>query len=61
MVSFLFRGSVTLSTSASGQTSYVEPEPAIHLNNAIAALKSQEKDLENAILTQITSKVVISS
>lgn len=51
------KGSVTLASSASGSTVYMEPEPVVALNNAESMLGSQEQEEEQAILAQLTQAV----
>lgn len=52
----VFRGSVALATSSSGQTVYIEPASVIELNNKIASLKSSEDDAENSVLDYLSDK-----
>ena len=53
------KGSVTLASSASGSTVYMEPTPIVALNNAEAMLGAQEEEEEQAILAQLTHMVCI--
>ena len=51
------RGSVTLDTSVSGNTVYMEPKPVVALNNAEALLAGQEQEEELAILAELSRQV----
>ena len=51
------RGSVTLDTSVSGNTVYMEPQPVVALNNAEALLAGQEQEEELAILAELSLQV----
>ena len=51
------KGSVTLASSASGSTVYMEPTPVVALNNAEAMLGAQEEEEEQAILSELTHMV----
>eukprot|EP00891_Asterochloris_glomerata_P003959 jgi/Astpho2/3959/e_gw1.00063.256.1_t len=51
------RGSVTLDTSVSGNTVYMEPQPVVALNNAEALLAGQEQEEELAILADLSRQV----
>lgn len=51
------KGSLTLDRSSTGATLYMEPEPAVRLNNAEARLAGQEADEEDAILFHLSSMV----
>jgi len=50
----LLKGGVTLDVSNSGATYFMEPEPAIHLNNEEIHLAEEEKLEEIAVLRQLT-------
>ena len=51
------RGSVTLNTSVSGNTVYMEPQPVVALNNAEALLAGEEQEEELAILADLSRQV----
>ena len=51
------KGSLTLDRSSTGATLYMEPEPAVGLNNAEARLTGQEADEEDSILSHLSSLV----
>ena len=51
------RGSVTLATSASGATLYLEPAPLVQLNNAEALLAGRERDEERRVLRRLSGAV----
>ena len=48
---------MTLATSASGSTVYMEPEPVVALNNCEAMLRAQEHEEEDSILAELSSMV----
>ncbi|KAK9833029.1 hypothetical protein WJX74_004733 [Apatococcus lobatus] len=48
------KGSLTLDRSSTGATLYMEPEPAVGLNNAEARLAGQESDEQDAILSRLS-------
>ncbi|PSC69703.1 endonuclease 2 [Micractinium conductrix] len=51
------KGSVSLATSASGNTLYMEPAPAVKLNNAEMQLAAREAEEETAVLVALTELV----
>lgn len=51
------KGSVSLAASESGNTLYVEPAPAVKLNNAEMALAGREAEEEAAVLRALSSLV----
>lgn len=51
------KGSLTLDRSSTGATLYMEPEPAVGLNNAEARLTGQEADEEDSILSHLSSLI----
>ena len=51
------KGSLTLDRSSTGATLYMEPEPAVAMNNAEARLAGQEAREEAAILNRLSSLV----
>ena len=57
MQSQLPKGSVSLATSATGSTVYMEPEPIVALNNAEAMLRAQEREEEESILAGLSRMV----
>ena len=48
---------MTLDTSVSGNTVYMEPKPVVALNNAEALLGGQEREEELAILADLSRQV----
>ncbi|GMH36521.1 hypothetical protein BSKO_04389 [Bryopsis sp. KO-2023] len=52
------KGSVALAMSASGQTVYIEPKPAVALNNTAALLESEETEEIERLLSALTLKVL---
>ena len=48
---------MTLDTSVSGNTVYMEPKPVVDLNNAEALLAGQEQEEELAILADLSRQV----
>eukprot|EP00892_Ulva_mutabilis_P004836 jgi/Ulvmu1/2724/UM014_0181.1 len=48
------KGSITLATSQTGSTLYMEPKPVIELNNALSELRAAEEAEELAVLTELT-------
>ncbi|KAK9823927.1 hypothetical protein WJX72_006408 [[Myrmecia] bisecta] len=55
------RGSVTLATSGSGSTVYMEPQPLVALNNSEALLAGQEAEEEQAVMVHLSRLVSGSS
>lgn len=51
------RGSVSLASSASGSTLYMEPAPVIPLNNAETLLRGKVEQEEGRILTELSQLV----
>lgn len=51
------KGSVSLATSASGSTFYMEPAPALELNNREAMLAAAEEQQEQLILVHLSRQV----
>jgi DNA mismatch repair protein MutS2 len=52
----LLPGGVVLDASASGATLFVEPAPAVALNNAAAALEAKEAAEQDAVLRALTAQ-----
>ena len=53
-VQILPTGSITLATSQTGPTLYMEPRPVILLNNAVSELRTAEEEEELEVLTALT-------
>ncbi|GAB4822194.1 hypothetical protein N2152v2_009240 [Parachlorella kessleri] len=51
------KGSLTLATSNSGSTLYMEPEPVVALNNRETALAGQEQEEEERVLAALSQLV----
>lgn len=51
------KGSVSLAASESGNTLYMEPAPAVKLNNAEMALAGREAEEEAAVLRALSGLV----
>jgi DNA mismatch repair protein MutS2 len=52
------KGSVTLDTSNTGATLYMEPKPALKLNNRASTLEDVEKAEEDKVLLDLCSLLV---
>ncbi len=48
---------MTLATSGSGSTAYMEPTPLVPLNNAEALLSAREQEIEDEILLRLSQEV----
>lgn len=48
------KGSITLATSQTGATLYMEPKPVVELNNLAAELQAAEEAEELVVLTMLT-------